>query len=135
MVMSTQILRDAAALLAQQLIDSVQIMNVGQPVTVGASVTRALTPAGDPLPGLVQSISLENATEGRVNQLYSVKLPVGTPVVEGQAVKVLACVAEPQLVGQVVLLDTVSKNGLAMLRKGTGQVSHIVNQEGKEALA
>ncbi len=135
MVMSTQTFRDGAALLAQLLIDDVQLMNVGQPVTVGADVTRELTAVGDPIKGLVQSVSLENAVEGRVNQLYAVKLPVGTVVTEGMAVKVIACAAEPQLVGQVVLLDTVSRNGLAMLRKGTGQVSRIVNQEGKEALA
>lgn len=135
MVMSTQISRDGAALLAQLLIDDVQLMNVGDPVTVGANVTRALTPVGAPIKGLVQSVSLENAIEGRVNQLYSVKLPVGTVVAEGQAVKVISCAAEPALVGQVVLLDTVSRNGLAMLRKCTGQVNRVVNQEGKEALA
>lgn len=135
MTMSTLIWSKGAALLEQLLIDSVQIMSVGQPVTVGAQVTRTLTPVGAPIAGLVQSVSLENAAEGRVNQLYSVKLPVGTAIEEGQAVKVLASELEPELVGQVVLLETVSRNGLAMLRKGTGQVSRIVNQEGKEALA
>lgn len=135
MVMLTQTLRDGSYLLAKLMIDQVQLMNVGQPVTVGAQVTRALTPVGQPIQGLVQSVSLENAVEGRVNQMYSVKLPLATVVNEGMAVKVISCAAEPQLVGQVILLDTVSRNGLAMLRKATGQVSRVVNTEGKEALA
>lgn len=134
MVMSTQTLAEAARLLATNFIDRVQICDVGKPVTVGSQVTRALIPLGT-VDGLVQSVSLENAVEGRVSQLYSVKLPKGTVIAEGQAVKVLACAAEPSLVGQVILLDTVSRNGLAMLRKCTGQVSRIVNQEGKEAIA
>ena len=136
MATSTQISLEAGArALETLLIDDVQIMDVTQPVTTGAYVSRELTPVGAPIKGLVQSVSLENAIEGRVSQLYSVKLPVGTEIEEGQAVKVLACDREAALVGQVVLLDTVSRNGLAMLRKGTGQATRVVNQEGKEALA
>lgn len=135
MVISTQILRSGAELLAQLLVDSVQLLDVGEPVTVGTQVTRSLTPVGQPIPGLVQSVSLENAVEGRVNQAYSVKMPKDTAVHEGQAVRVMSCAAEPALVGQVVLLDTISLNGLAMLRKGTGQITRVVNQEGKEAIA
>lgn len=135
MAMSTQTLDEAGRQLETLLLDQVQLMTVGPKVTVGSNVTRALTPAGAPIKGLVQSVSLENAVEGRINQLYSVKLPKRTPVEPGMAVKVLACGSEPDLVGQVILLDTVSRNGLAMLRKATGQVSRVVNQEGKEALA
>jgi len=98
-------------------------------------VTRPLTLTGEPVNGLVQSVSLENPVEGRISQVYSVKLPALTTVTSGMAVKVLTCAAEPDLVGQVILLDTVSRNGLAMLRKCVGQVSRTVNQEGKEVLA
>lgn len=131
----TRTLHDSRAMLETVLVDSVQVLDVGSPVTTGVNVTRSLTEAGEPIAGLVQSISLENAIEGKVTQLYSVKVASGTALAPGQAVKVLSCLAEPDLVGQVILLDNVSRNGLSMIRKATGQLSNVVNQEGKEALA
>jgi hypothetical protein len=43
--------------------------------------------------------------------------------------------AEPDLVGKVLLLDKVSQNGLAMLRKAVASDFDMVNQEGKGGLA
>ncbi|QKN87772.1 hypothetical protein NEBULOUS_11 [Microbacterium phage Nebulous] len=136
MVMSTQISRDAAALLAgATLQDSIQIMNVAEPVTVGPNVTRALTPVGQPIPGLVQTTVLANAVEGISENIFSVKVAQGTVITAGQAVKVISCVLEPALVGKVLLLDKVSENGAALIRKATASETTVVNQEGKEALA
>ncbi|AXQ52875.1 hypothetical protein SEA_NEFERTHENA_11 [Microbacterium phage Neferthena] len=136
MVMSTQISRDAAALLAgATLHDSIQVMNVGEPVTVGPQVTRSLTPVGDPIPGLVQTTVLANAVEGISENIFSVKVAQGTTLLPGQAVKVVSCVLEPALVGKVLLLDKVSENGAALIRKAVASDTTIVNQEGKEALA
>ncbi|QIN93835.1 hypothetical protein SEA_ALAKAZAM_12 [Microbacterium phage Alakazam] len=135
MVMSTQILRDAAALLARELIDTVQILNVGDPVTVGPNVTRSLTPVGDPIPGLVQTTVLANAVEGVSENIYSVKVAQGTAISAGQAVRVVAAELEPALVGKVLLLDKVSENGAALIRKAVAQDTNVVNQEGKEVLA
>lgn len=127
---------EGGRMLAQALlIDTIQIMNVGEPVTVGHNVTRALTPVSVPIPGLVQTTSLANAVESLVDSIYSVKVSRGTEIKAGQAVKVVTCVAEPSLVGKVLLLDKVSQNGLAMLRKGVASDAQVVNQEGKEALA
>lgn len=132
MAMSTQTLDESARLLASAvLIDTIQILNVGQPVTVGINVTRSLTAVGDPIAGLVQSISLEVAAEGRVTQLYSIKVAKGTALEAGQAVRVITCLAEPDLVGQELLVDQMSRNGLAMIRKGYGTIFQNVNQEGK----
>ncbi|QZD98599.1 hypothetical protein SEA_JUICER_11 [Microbacterium phage Juicer] len=132
--MSTQTLEQGAQLLAASvLIDRLQVLNVGEPQTVGFEVTRELTLAGDPVSGLVQSVTLENAVEGRVSQAYSIKVPQGTAISEGQAVKVLVCRQEPALVGMVLLLDTVSRNGLSMIRKCTASVARTVDQQGKEA--
>lgn len=133
--MSIQTLDESARLLAAAtLIDQVQIYTVGQPVTVGINVTRELTAVGEPIPGLVQTSTLENAAESQVSSLYSVKVAKGTVLEAGQAVRVVACIAEPALVGKTLLLDKVSKNGLAMIRKAIASDFEVVNQEGKEAL-
>lgn len=132
MTMSTQTLDESARLLAAAvLLDRIQVLDVGEPVTVGTSVTRETTEVGGPIAGLVQTISLESASDGRVTQVFSIKVPRGTALAPGQAVRVEACLMEPTLVGQIILVDTMSKNGLAMIRKGYGSNSQIVNQEGK----
>lgn len=135
MAMSTRTLAEAARLLTEPLIDSLQIMDVGAPVTVGHEVTRELTEVGQPVRGLVQTVSLESAVEGRVTQAISIKVPQGTDLVPGQAVKVLFCRLEPDLSQQVFLVDTMSLNGLALIRKGTAVRFEAVNQEGKGGLA
>lgn len=116
---------------AAVLLDNVQVLKVGPKVTVGAQVTRELIPQGDPVAGLVQSVTLENAVDGRVTQVFSIKVPQGTSIEAGDAVRVEACLMEPDLVGQVLLVDTISQNGLAMIRKGYASKFTEVNQEGK----
>ena len=135
MVMSIPISRDAAALLSSVLHDSIQIMDVGEPVTEGAQVTRSLTPVGSPVAGLVQTTVLANTAEGRTNSTYSVKVAQGTVIEAGQAVKVVSCLLEPDLVGTVLLLDKVSLNGASLIRRGIASSVTVVNQEGKESLA
>ncbi|WNM75056.1 hypothetical protein SEA_MORRIGAN_11 [Microbacterium phage Morrigan] len=135
-MMSIPILDEAARLIEQNtLIDQLQIMNVGQPVTTGAEVTRSLDNVGNPVAGLVQSVTLENVVEGRVTQTYSIKVARFTSLRPGQAIKVLTCRQEPDLVGQVLLVDIVSRNGAALVRKASGSIAKVVNTEGKEALA
>jgi len=136
MAMSTQTLGEASRQIAAAvLIDTLQICDVGAPVTVGFQVTRALTPVGDPVPGLVQTTTLENASESMTISIYSVKVPQGTALAAGQAIRVLSCIMEPDLVGKELLLDKVSQNGLAMLRKAVASDFAMVNQEGKGGLA
>lgn len=134
MVMSTQTLTEASRQLASVLVDSVQIYDVGQPVTVGFEVTRALTAVGEPVPGLVQTTSLANAVESQTDNVYAVKFHQGTAVRAGQAVEVMSCVQEPDLVGKRLLLDKVSQNGVAVIRKCVASDFTNVNQEGKEGL-
>ncbi|AVJ51455.1 hypothetical protein SEA_CLANCY_10 [Microbacterium Phage Clancy] len=133
--MSTQTLAESSRLLELVLMDSLQLLDVGDPITVGHNVTRSLTPVGDPIPGLVQTTTLQNAVESRVESVYSIKVRQGTQISAGQAVRVVSCVQEPSLVGKVLLLDKISQNGLALLRKGVATDATIVNQEGKEAIS
>ena len=135
MAMSTQTLTESARALERGvLLDSVQILNVGPPVTVGTEVIRELTPVDGPVAGLVQTTTLTNAVESRTDSVYSVKVPARTIIKAGQAVRVVSCLMEPDLVGKVLLLDKISKNGLAMIRKAVASDFETVNQEGKEGL-
>lgn len=136
MTMSTQTLDESARQLAAAvLVDSIQIMTVGDAVTVGIHVTRNLVALGAPVMGLVQTSVLLNAAESMTEATYSVKVPRGTALASGQAVKVLTCRQEPELVGKVLLIDKVSKNGLAMIRKAIASDFEVVNQEGKGGLS
>lgn len=136
MVMSTQTSREAARLLEQSiLLDSVQLLDVGNPVTVGTQVTRSLTPVGNPIAGLVQTSTPQGAVESTTSNIFSVKVPQATVWHAGQAVRVVRCFMEPDLVGKVLLLDSVSQNGAALIRKAFASETQVVNQEGKEALA
>lgn len=136
MAMSTQTLREAARLFEQNiLLDMVQIYDVSEPVTVGIEVVRPLIAVGQPVPGLMQSTSLETAMDGRVMQSYAVKVGQGTPLRAGQAVRLLSSRTEPALVGKLVLIDRVSENSLGTIRKGVATDFTMVNQEGKEGLA
>ena len=90
---------------------------------------------GEPIAGLVQTTTLANAVESRVDSVYSVKVARGTVIAAGQAIRVVTCLAEPDLVGKVLLLDKVSKNGLAMIRKAVASDFEVVNQEGKGGLS
>lgn len=113
------------------LLDSLQIFDVGDPITVGAHVTRPLTPVGQPVQGLIQSVTLESAVDGRVSQAYSIKVAVGTALRPGQAVRLLNSRTEADLVGKTFLLDTVSLNGAATLRKGMSTKVAALDPQGK----
>lgn len=134
MVTSTPILAEAARLLSGVLVDRIQIYDVGGPVTVGIHVTRELTPVGEPVASLVQTTTLENAIESRTESVYSVKVAQGTELQAGQAIKVTRCLQEPSLVGKTLLLDKVSQNGSAIVRKAVAMDFETVNQEGKEGI-
>ncbi|UVK59228.1 hypothetical protein SEA_QUARTZ_9 [Microbacterium phage Quartz] len=135
MEISTQTWDDAGALLGQAvLVDTLQILDVGEPVTIGTKVVRSLTPVGEPVAGLVQTTSLANAAESLTVNVYSVKVARKTVIFAGQAIRLLACRQEPDLAGKVLLLDKVSQNGLAVIRKAVASDTTVVNQEGKEVL-
>ncbi|UVG34577.1 hypothetical protein SEA_CHEETO1_11 [Microbacterium phage Cheeto1] len=134
--MSTQTLAEASNLLGDAvLVDSVQLLLVGEPVTVGFEVTRETTPVGDPVRSLVQTTTLANAAESLVSNIYSIKFDALTVVDAGMAVEVLSCFREPDLVGKKLLIDKVSQNGLALIRKAVASDFHVVNQQGKGDLS
>lgn len=136
MVMSIRTSLESARLLEKTtLLDSVQLLNVGEPVTVGTQVTRSLTPVGEPVAGLVQTSVPQGAVESTTTRIFSVKVPRATPLRAGMAVRVVTCLMEPELVGKVLLIDSVSLNGASMIRKGFASDAVVVNQQGKEAIS
>jgi hypothetical protein len=135
MAMSTQTLDQAARLMEKELLlDMVQVYSVSEPATIGTKVFRRLTAVGKPVPGLVQSVSLESPVDGRISQSWVVKVGRRTPLAEGMAVKLMNSRTDPDLVGKAFLVDSVSSSSLAMIRKGTATVNTIVNQQGKEVI-
>ncbi|AVJ51000.1 hypothetical protein FDJ44_gp09 [Microbacterium phage Pikmin] len=135
MVMSTQTLAEASSLLDNAVLeDVINIYEVGDPVTVGIEVTRPLSPLAIGVAGLVQTTTLANAVESRTDNVYSIKVSRGTILEAGMVVEVDQCLQEPSLTGKKLLVDKVSQNGLAIIRKAVASDWTVVNQEGKEGL-
>lgn len=135
MVMSTRISADATRLIeATVLEDEISIFAAGAPVTVGFTVSKPLTLRTAGVAALVQTITLENAVESLTSSTYSVKVPRGQDLAAGDVVEVTRCALEPSLVGKRLLVDKVSQNGAALLRKAVASDWTVVNQEGKGAL-
>jgi hypothetical protein len=132
--MSTQTWASAAHTLENVLIDTIRIYSAGEPVTVGFEVTRELTLLANGIPALVQQTNLENAVESRTSSIYAVKVSRDTVLDAGMVIEVETCYNDPSLVGKKLLLDKVSHNGMALIRKATASDFAVVNQEGKEAL-
>lgn len=135
MVMSTQTLTSASSLMSVALlVDSVDLYDVGEVETVGFTTQRPLTLVQAGVQALVQTTTLQNAVESQVANTYSIKVQQGTVIRAGQAVQVATCQQEPDLVGKKLLIDKVSQNGLALVRKAVASDFNVVDQQGKEGL-
>lgn len=135
MAMSTQTLAEAAGLLKQSLlVDKIHIYTAGGTVTTGIHVTRDLASVKSGVPALVQTTTLANAAESRTDNTYSIKVERGETLDPGMVVTVAECQQEPELVGKRLLVDKVSLNGLAMIRKAVAGDWTSVDQQGKEGL-
>ncbi len=134
-MISTRTLAKGAAALEQLFIDEVQLLSLGPVETVGATTLRPATPVGEPVAGLVQSTTLPSPVDGTLVTTYSVKVARTVPLEAGMAVRVVRASADSSLQDLTLLVDVVTRNGLAMLRKGTCSLATRVQQEGKEGIA
>lgn len=112
------------------LIDKVDVFTLGEAETTGFTTERKRERHLSDVVSLVQTTTLQNAVESITANTYSVKVPAGTDLQAGMLVVVTSCYNEPALVGKQLLVDKVSENGLAMLRKGVAQDYHIVDHQG-----
>lgn len=136
MVMSTPTLASAASLLdVAVLIDTLDLYDVGDQVTTGINVSRELTLVQQDIRSLVQETTLANAVESATDSVYSVKVPRGTDIKAGQAIKVKTCTNDPSLIGKTLYLDKVSQNGAALIRKAVASSTYNVDRQGTEVLS
>lgn len=132
MTITTQTLTDASSLIKQTLlVDTVDLYTLGETQTEGYRAYRKATLVEPDVAALVQTTVLANAAESQVDNVYSVKVPLSTEVAAGMVARVTSCQQEPSLVGKHLMIDKVSQNGLAMLRKCVAADFHNVDQQGK----
>ena len=113
----TQITPRAAELLADTLLIDRVAMYQLQPATVtrySSSRTRELVHSQ--VRSLVQATSTD-VVEGLGDVTYSVKLPTTTEVQPGMLLVVTMCTREPSLVGMELMVDSISEDGLSIIRK------------------
>ena len=132
MITAMQTLTNASELMnTTLLVDVVDIYAIGEPETDKYQVVRRATLMQADVAALVQTTVLANAAESQVANTYSVKVPLSTKVEAGMVVKVTRCNREPSLVGKHLLIDKVSQNGFALLRKCVAADFYTVDQQGK----
>lgn len=126
----TQITPKAAALLTDTLlIDRVAVYQL-QPATVtrySSSRTRELVHSQ--VRSLVQATSTD-VVEGLGDVTYSVKLPTTTEVQPGMLLVVAMCTREPSLVGMELMVDSISEDGLSIIRKCIAHAYSTVDHQG-----
>lgn len=126
----TQITPKAAELLADTLlIDRVAVYQL-QPATVtrySSSRTRELV--HPQVRSLVQATSTD-VVEGLGDVTYSVKLPTTTEVQPGMLLVVTMCTREPSLVGMELMVDSISEDGLSIIRKCIAHSYTTVDHQG-----
>ena len=137
MVMSTPILDEATEYIRRNiLIDYLDIFEAGPTITRGFQAMPAtLTAVQHDVQCLVQTTEIPQPIEGVAVQQYSIKVPRGTSLKSGQVVRVTRCWREPSLQEVYLLIDSVSENGAALLRKATATRFHQVDGTGKEQIS
>lgn len=137
MVMSTPILDEATEYIRRNiLIDYLDVFDVGPTITRGFQAMPAtLTAVQHDVQCLVQTMDIPQPIEGAAIQRYSIKVPRGTFLKPGQVVWITRCWREPSFQGVYLLIDSVSENGAALLRKATATRFHQVDGTGKEQIS
>jgi len=126
----TQITPRAAELLADTLLIDRVAMYQLQPATVtrySSSRTRELVHSQ--VRSLVQATSTD-VVEGLGDVTYSVKLPTTTEVQPGMLLVVTMCTREPSLVGMELMVDSISEDGLSIIRKCIAHSYTTVDHQG-----
>lgn len=126
----TQITPKAAALLTDTLLIDRVAMYQLQPATVtrySSSRTRELVRSQ--VRSLVQATSTD-VVEGLGDVTYSVKLPTTTEVQPGMLLVVTMCTREPSLVGMELMVDSISEDGLSIIRKCIAHSYTTVDHQG-----
>lgn len=126
----TRITPRASALMTDTLlVDRADAYKLQPPTVVGYASRRARELMSKELKCLVQATSTD-VVEGLGDVTYSVKLPTATEVQPGMLLVVTMCTREPSLVGMELMVDSISEDGLSIIRKCIAHSYTTVDHQG-----
>lgn len=126
----TQITPRASALMTDTLlVDRADAYKLQPPVVVGYASRRARELVSREIKCLVQATSTD-VVDGLSDIAYSVKVPTGTGLSPGMLLVITQCTREPSLVGVELMVDSISEDGLSIIRKCTAHAYSTVDHQG-----
>lgn len=126
----TQITPRASALMTDTLlVDRTDAYKLQPPVVVGYASRRARELVSREIKCLVQATSTD-VVDGLGDIAYSVKVPTGTGLSPGMLLVITQCTREPSLVGVELMVDSISEDGLSIIRKCIAHAYSTVDHQG-----
>lgn len=126
----TQITPRASALMTDTLlVDRADAYKLQPPVVVGYASRRARELVSREIKCLVQATSTD-VVDGLGDIAYSVKVPTGTGLSPGMLLVITQCTREPSLVGMELMVDSISEDGLSIIRKCIAHAYSTVDHQG-----
>ena len=126
----TQITPRASALMTDTLlVDRADAYRLQPPVVVGYASRRARELVSREIKCLVQATSTD-VVDGLGDIAYSVKVPTGTGLSPGMLLVITQCTREPSLVGVELMVDSISEDGLSIIRKCIAHAYSTVDHQG-----
>lgn len=126
----TQITPKASALMTDTLlVDRADAYKLQPPVVVGYASRRARELVSREIKCLVQATSTD-VVDGLGDIAYSVKVPTGTGLSPGMLLVITQCTREPSLVGVELMVDSISEDGLSIIRKCIAHAYSTVDHQG-----
>lgn len=126
----TQITPRASALMTDTLlVDRADAYKLQPPAVVGYASRRARELASREIKCLVQATSTD-VVDGLGDIAYSVKVPTGTGLSPGMLLVITQCTREPSLVGVELMVDSISEDGLSIIRKCIAHAYSTVDHQG-----
>lgn len=126
----TQITPRASALMTDTLlVDRADAYKLQPPVVVGYASRRARELVSREIKCLVQATSTD-VVDGLGDIAYSVKVPTGTGLSPGMLLVITQCTREPSLVGVELMVDSISEDGLSIIRKCIAHAYSTVDHQG-----
>lgn len=126
----TQITPRASALMTDTLlVDRADAYKLQPPAVVGYVSRRARELVSREIKCLVQATSTD-VVDGLGDIAYSVKVPTGTGLSPGMLLVITQCTREPSLVGVELIVDSISEDGLSIIRKCIAHAYSTVDHQG-----
>lgn len=126
----TRITPRASALMTDTLlVDRADAYKLQPPTVVGYASRRARELMSKELKCLVQATSTD-VVDGLADTAYSIKVPTGTNVSPGMLLVITQCAREPSLVGVELMVDSISEDGLSIIRKCIAHAYSTVDHQG-----